>query len=203
MTWLQRCGLTLCVAGVLSVAGAADVARFAEVVGLARNAEVLVTDARGVVVGVGRLTTGGPGEGDAFAAGIGEVPRLELRLLIGFTGPARLTLLASDGSAVTVEVVVGERVSIDGVDLFDLFAGRLAAVSIVREPGAGPPVEAGAPGPPAEPGAAAGVDVPADPGSRPGEPGEARGAVPPERDGPGGGPPEPGAPGGDRPTGRP
>lgn len=121
--------------------------------------DVIVTDARGVIVGVGRIVAG---------------VSFELRFLDDFVGPARLTLLRSDGSAEALDVVVDGRVMVEGLDLLELLDERLDAFTVEvggvehqagerRAGGSGaaggggqrpdaPPGNAGSPGPPAAPG---------------------------------------------------
>ena len=81
----------------------------------AGDADVLVTDARGVIVGVGRVVAGAS---------------FELRLLEDFVGAARLTLLRPDGRTDALEVVVGEGVLVDGFDLLELLTDRIAAFTV-------------------------------------------------------------------------
>jgi len=81
----------------------------------AGDADVLVTDARGVIVGVGRVVAGAS---------------FELHLLEGVVGPARLTLLRPDGATAALDVLVGERVVIDGLDLLELLADRVEAFTV-------------------------------------------------------------------------
>ncbi len=81
----------------------------------AGDADVLVTDARGVIVGVGRVVAGAS---------------FELRLLEDFVGAARLTLLRPDGRTDALEVVVGEGVLVDGFDLLELLTDRVEAFTV-------------------------------------------------------------------------
>jgi hypothetical protein len=159
----------------------------------AGDADVLVTDARGVIVGVGRIVAGAS---------------FELRLLQDFVGPARLTLLRPDGRTDALEVVVGEGVLVDGFDLLALLTERIVAFTLEvggvtyheaerRGADAGPTV-GDAPGrgpaspqvPPEAPGQAGTPGAPEDPGA-PDDPGA--------RDDPGG----PDSPGPRAPEGRP
>jgi len=78
----------------------------------AGDAHIIVTDARGVIVGVGRVVAG---------AGF------ELRFLDGFAGPARLTLLRPDGATEVLDIVVDVRLRIEGLDLLELLAERVEA----------------------------------------------------------------------------
>ena len=99
----------------LAWAAAADAPEVIATTLTAGDADVLVTDARGVIVGVGRVVAGAS---------------FELQLLEGFVGPARLTLLRPDGATEALDVVVGERVVIDGLDLLDLLADRVGAFTV-------------------------------------------------------------------------
>ena len=152
----------------------------------AGDADVLVTDARGVIVGVGRVVAGAS---------------FELRFLEGFSGPARLTLLRPDGTTEALDVVVDGRVLVEGFDLLELLEDRVEAFVVevngvavrqaerretdgdVAEGGgserAGPSDPGGAPGTPSAPGGPP-EDVPAgpDPG---GPPASAPGPRNPER----------------------
>jgi hypothetical protein len=138
----------------------------------AGDADVLVTDARGVIVGVGRLVAGAS---------------FELRVLEGFVGPARLTLLRPDGTTEVLEVMVGHHVLVHGLDLVDLLAERFETFIVEvggvtyheaerRGPDAG---DAAGEGPRnAEPPSPADSPSPADPPRPPGSPGSP-GASPP------------------------
>jgi hypothetical protein len=103
---LNRIALVLCVALMLSAA-AANV--------FASDADILVTDPRGVIVGVGRLEVGAS---------------FELRLLAGFRGPAQLTLLHRDGSTETLAIWVDVSITYEGRDLLDLILGRFDVFTV-------------------------------------------------------------------------
>lgn len=137
----------------------------------AADGDVIVTDARGVIVAVGRVVAGSS---------------FELRVLEGFVGPARLTLLHPDGATEALDVVIDDRVMVEGVDLLELLDTWGQAYEIEVDgvayheaerrdddagPGAGaangpgrtpvdPPGPPEAPGPPESPGG------PASPGPR-------------------------------------
>jgi hypothetical protein len=179
--------LVWAVGTVLAWAAAADAPEAVAAALTAGDADVLVTDARGVIVGVGRVVAGAS---------------FELHLLEDFVGPARLTLLHPDGATAALDVVVGERVVIDGLDLLELLADRVRAFTVEvggvayheterrdADAGAGDGPGTGPGGPPA-PGEGSGP-----PGEAPGPPDE--GSGPP---GEGSGPPDdprgPGSPGG-------
>jgi len=138
----------------------------------AGDADVLVTDARGVIVGVGRVVAGAS---------------FELRVLEGFVGPARLTLLRPDGTTEVFEVMVGDHVLVHGLDLLDLIAERVEAFTIEvggvtyheaerRGPDAGGAAREGRR--PAEPPRPADSPSPADPPGPPGSPGSPGGSPP-------------------------
>lgn len=164
-----------------------------------RDADLLVLDDRGVIVGVGRAQAGAT---------------FELRLLLGFAGPARLALLYRDGSAAWLDVVVGDRVLVADVDLPTLLAGRFGEVAVRRElaaaaggGAAGPASPAGTAGPAegaaSAPGTAGDAPVRGGPGegpppaAGPGDgPGESPGDVPGDGPGEGGGEPDRPGPGG-------
>jgi hypothetical protein len=144
---------------VLSWAAAADApeAVAARLIGV--DGDVIVTDARGVIVGVGRVVAGAS---------------FELRVLEGFVGPARLTVLRPDGATEVLDVLVDGRVLVEGFDLLELLAERVEAFTVEvggvayraaerRGTDAGaaagggprpaePPGNAGPPGPPDAPG---------------------------------------------------
>lgn len=97
------------------------------------NADVIVTDDQGVIVGVGWVADGA---------------RFELRLLVDFAGPARLIWLSPDGAVETVDVVVGDGVvTVDGVDLRELLPRGFVDVAFrferVLDAGPNPPADAG------------------------------------------------------------
>ncbi len=79
------------------------------------DGDIIVTDARGVIVGVGRVVAGA---------------LFELRLLAGFAGSARLTLLRPDGTTSVLEVVIDGRVRVEGLDLLELLAERVGAFTV-------------------------------------------------------------------------
>lgn len=83
------------------------------------DADILITDGRGVIVGVGEAD-----EGDTF----------RLALVEGFSGAATLIFVLDDGSFQEIEVTIGEGgVSIGGRRLGDLVAGAFAHVAIGSE----------------------------------------------------------------------
>ena len=96
------------------------------------DANILITDGRGVIVGVGEAH-----EGTTF----------RLALVEGFSGAATLIFVLDDGSFQEVEVVIDEGgVSIGDRRLTDLVASRFADVAIGREtPGSTPLGEASGP----------------------------------------------------------
>lgn len=139
---------------------------------LPADADLMITEARGVIVGVGRIV-----EGTSF----------ELALLAGFEGPGLLTVLLGDGSTSTLQVVVAAGVVwIGDVDLLELLPATVerVAVRFDRVPGAprgpafevpgvggGPPAEPPAWGRPDEPPAGPPADPPGPPDGVPaGEP---------------------------------
>jgi hypothetical protein len=172
----------------LAWAAAADAPEAVAAALTAGDADLLVTDARGVIVGVGRVVAGAS---------------FELHLLEDFVGPARLTLLRPDGATAALDVVVGERVVIDGFDLLELLAERVEAFTVEvggvayheaerREADAGAGDGPGpGPGAPPPPGEASGP-----PDETPGPPDETPG--PPDDPG---GPGSPGGPGTSPPRG--
>lgn len=97
------------------------------------TADILITDGRGVIVGVGEAD-----DGTTF----------RLALVEGFAGAATLTFVLDDGSFHELEVVIGDRgVSIDGRRLDELVVDRFEHVTIGREtPGSRPTSEASGPG---------------------------------------------------------
>jgi len=123
------------------------------------DGDLLVTDAGGVIVGVGRVVAGAS---------------FELRILEGFVGPARLTLLRPDGATEVLDVVVNGRILVEGLNLLELleewveaFTVEVNGVAVKRAerrgaeddgaqgegPGPGEPSGGGAtPGPPGSPG---------------------------------------------------
>ena len=144
------------------------------------DGDVIVTDARGVIVGVGRVVAGSS---------------FELQVLEGFVGPARLTLLRRDGATEALAVVVNGHVLVEGFDLLELIGDRVEAFTVEvggvtyraaerrgAERGATeaegsrpaePPGNPGSPGPPGfvgDPGSGGGPGSARDPGS-PGGPG--------------------------------
>lgn len=140
----------------------------AAVPSLPPDARLMITDPRGVIVGVGHITGG-----TAF----------EMTLLTGFEGRARLTLLLDDGRTEAFEVVVVEgTVRVDGVDLLDLLPATVEHVTVHFETAAEATNGNGPPGGPAD-------DVP---GRGPPDdvPGRGPPDAPPGGDGPGRGPPE-------------
>jgi len=96
------------------------------------DANILITDGRGVIVGVGEAH-----EGTTF----------RLALVEGFSGAATLIFVLDDGSFQEIEVVIDEGgVSIGDRRLTDLVASRFADVAIGREtPGSTPLGEASGP----------------------------------------------------------
>ena len=79
------------------------------------EADLLVTDPSGLIVGVGRI-----------AADTGFV----LDLLAGYAGPGLLTLVTPDGATSTIEIVIGEGVMVEDVDLLEALEGRFALLEI-------------------------------------------------------------------------
>lgn len=170
----------------LAWAAAADAPEAVATALTAGDADLLVTDARGVIVGVGRVVAGAS---------------FELHLLESFVGPARLTVLHPDGATAALDVVVGERVVIDGFDLLELLAERVEAFTVEvggvayheaerREADAGAGDRSGqGPGAPPAPGEASGPpdETPGPPDETPGPPDDPRGPGSPG--GPGTSPP--------------
>lgn len=99
----------------LSCALAADAPEVVAARLTATDGDVIVTDARGVIVGVGRVVSGAS---------------FELRILEGFVGPARLTLLHPDGTTEALDVVIDGRVVVEGFDLLELLDERVEAFTI-------------------------------------------------------------------------
>jgi hypothetical protein len=164
MRWsrINRTGLVLIVTLVVSTAAA---------IAFTSDADILVTDGRGVIVGVGRSTVG---------------VSFELRLMAGFSGPARLTMLYVDGRTETLDIVVGDGIRHGELDLLELILDRFGVVSIEL---------GGAPWPPSGRGAGVGAAA----AGRASEAPPMRESPPPDR-GPGDLPPgDPRAP---RPPGR-
>lgn len=155
---------------VLAWAAAADAPEAVAAALTAGDADVLVTDARGVIVGVGRVVAGAS---------------FELRVLDGFVGSARLTLLRPDGATEALEIVVDDSVLVHGLDLLELLADGFEAFTV--EVGGVAYHEA-------ERRRTAAGESAAD-GPRPG-PGPADPSGPPERPGPPDGPGGPNSPGG-------
>lgn len=158
----------------LAWAAAADAPEAVAAALTAGDADLLVTDARGIIVGVGRVVAGAS---------------FELHLLEDFVGPARLTLLRPDGATAALDVVVGERVVIDGYDLLELLAERVEAFTVEvggvayheaergeADGGAGDGPGPG-PGAPPAPGEASGPpdETPGPPDETPGPPDDPRG----------------------------
>ncbi len=108
------------------------------------DADILITDGRGVIVGIGETH-----DGTTF----------RLTLVEGFSGAATLTFVLDDGSFEELEVTIVEGgVSIDGRPLGDLLADSFTHVAIGREtPGSRPSNEAAGPD---EAGDRGPVDVP-------------------------------------------
>jgi hypothetical protein len=79
------------------------------------DGDIIVTDARGVIVGVGRVVAGAS---------------FELRLLDGFVGPARLTLLRPDGATEVLDVVVDGDLRVEGFDLLALLVDRVEVYTV-------------------------------------------------------------------------
>lgn len=105
------------------------------------DAEFIVTDARGVIVAIGRTV---------------EVGSASVEVLSGFAGPARLTLFRSDGTTHAIDVAIEDGVvTIEGVDLRVLLAEVFEHVSVafVAEPGVGAEPSGDAQGGEAESGA--------------------------------------------------
>lgn len=147
----------------------------------AGDADVLVTDAHGVIVGVGRVVAGAS---------------FELHVLEGFVGPARLTLLRRDGTTEAFEVVVGDQVLVLGLDLLELLAARFEAFTVevggvaYHEAGRGRRDAGGVAGDgprPADPPRPAGPPA-GTPAELPGAPGQAGGPGSSPSSGPEGGP---------------
>jgi hypothetical protein len=124
MRWsgISRSGLVLVFTLVLSSAAA---------LAFTSDADILVTDGRGVIVGVGRMTMG---------------VSFELRLLGGFSGPARLTMLHVDGRTETLDIVVGDGISHGELDLLELIRDRFDVVTIELGGAPWPPIGGGAGG---------------------------------------------------------
>ena len=93
------------------------------------NADILITDGRGVIVGAGEADGG---------------TTFRLALVEGFSGPATLIFVLDDGSFQEIEVMIDAGgVSIGDRRLGDLVAGAFAHVAIGREtPGSRPLGEA-------------------------------------------------------------
>jgi hypothetical protein len=117
MRWsgINRTGLVLILTFMLSSAAA---------IAFTSDADLLVTDGRGVIVGVGRLTVG---------------VSFELRLMGGFSGPARLTMLHQDGRTETLDIVVGDGIAHGELDLLELILDRFGVVTIERGGAPWPP----------------------------------------------------------------
>jgi hypothetical protein len=79
------------------------------------EAELLVTDPSGLIVGVGHIA---PDTG------------FELELLAGYAGPGRLTWVTREGSTSTIEIVIGDGVFVDDVDLLEVLDGRFVLLEI-------------------------------------------------------------------------
>lgn len=107
--------LVWAIATALAWAAAAGTPEAIAVALTAGDADVLVTDARGVIVGIGRVVAGA-----SFA----------LRVLDGFVGPACLTLLRPDGATEALEVVIGDAVLVEGLDLLQLLEDRVEAFTV-------------------------------------------------------------------------
>jgi hypothetical protein len=124
MRWsgINRSGLVLILMLVLSSAAA---------LAFTSDADILVTDGRGVIVGVGRMTMG---------------VSFELRLLGGFSGPARLTMLHVDGRTETLDIVVGDGISHGELNLLELIRDRFDVVTIELGGAPWPPFGGGAGG---------------------------------------------------------
>ena len=108
------------------------------------EAELLVTDPSGLIVGVGRI-----------AADTGFV----LDLLAGYVGPGLLTVVTPDGATSTIEIVIDERVVVDAsdrLDLLELLEGRFALYAIRFVDAAARPIT-----PPHAPAVGVGRDAPA------------------------------------------
>ena len=132
---MQRAWTSMCLLLV------ALMATFASALEIPTEADVLVADSAGRIVGVGHVVAG---------------MRFDLVLEEGFAGPASLVWLPPDGGVRTIEVVVAEgAVWVDGVDLTTLLPETFAFVRVRLAPvladawppdvGEGPP--AGVPGP--------------------------------------------------------
>lgn len=159
----------------LSCALAADAPEVVAARLTAGNGDVIVTDARGVIVGVGRVVAGAS---------------FELRVLEGFVGAARLTLLRPDGTTEALDVVIDGRVLVEGFDLLELLEARVEAFTVEVGGVAYHQAERRE--------SVSGAGAGEGPGPGPGEP-----ARPPEAPGQPGSPGGPGSPGPRGPEGRP
>jgi len=113
--------LTTCVAGAMAFPA---------------DAEVILADEAGVIVGVGRFIDGAT---------------FELDLLVGSGGPAVMVVLLADGTTLAIDVEVRPTgIAIDGVDLIDLLVEGGFERAVIRLDGQAigrvwpPPVPAGA-----------------------------------------------------------